>query len=132
MHKALYGTRSGEACWHDKLFDILHQMDFKPSKAGPDIWMKLSKDGTHHEYIAEYVDDLAICMQYPQGFHDTLKEKYRLKLKVLAQSVTTLDVDTPEMKMEPLLQTQENMLEKSLSLMKKCLEKNQRKLEHHW
>ena len=30
MYKAQYGTRSG-ACWHDKLFDILHQMDFKPS-----------------------------------------------------------------------------------------------------
>ena len=40
MHKALYGTRSGGACWHDKLFDILHQIDFKPSKADPDIWMK--------------------------------------------------------------------------------------------
>ena len=22
MHKALYGTRSDGACWHDKLFDI--------------------------------------------------------------------------------------------------------------
>ena len=30
MHKALYGTRSGGACWHDKLFDILHQIGFKP------------------------------------------------------------------------------------------------------
>ena len=37
MYKALYGTRSGGACWHDKLFDILQQMDFKPSKADPDI-----------------------------------------------------------------------------------------------
>ena len=37
MHKALYGTRSGGACWHDKLFDILHQIGFKPSKADPDI-----------------------------------------------------------------------------------------------
>ena len=27
MHKALYGTRSGGACWHDKCFDILHQKD---------------------------------------------------------------------------------------------------------
>ena len=33
MHKALYGTRSGGACWYDKRFDILHQMGFKPSKA---------------------------------------------------------------------------------------------------
>ena len=31
--------------------DILQQMDFKPSKADPDIWMKLSKDGTSHRYV---------------------------------------------------------------------------------
>ena len=58
MYKALYGTRSGGACGHDKLIDILHQMGFKPSKADPDIWMKSSKDGV-------YVDDLAICMKDP-------------------------------------------------------------------
>ena len=29
MDKALYGTRSGGACWHDKCFNILHQMGFK-------------------------------------------------------------------------------------------------------
>ena len=28
MYKALYGTRSGGACWRDKLSDILQQMDF--------------------------------------------------------------------------------------------------------
>ena len=32
MYKALYGTRSGGACWHDKLFDILHHMGFKTSE----------------------------------------------------------------------------------------------------
>ena len=81
MHKALYGTRSGGACWHDKHFDILHQINFKPSKADPDIWMKLSKDGTHYEYIALYVDGIVICMQDSQVFCDTLKEKYKLKVK---------------------------------------------------
>ena len=81
MYKALYGTRSGGACWHDKFFDILNDMGFKPSKADPDIWMKPSKDGSHYEYIAVYVDDLAICMKDPKAFCDTLKEKYKLKLK---------------------------------------------------
>ena len=81
MYKALYGTRSGGACWHDKLFDILHQMGFKPSRADPDIWMKSSKYDSHYEYIAVYVDDLAICMKDPKSFCDTLKEKYKLKLK---------------------------------------------------
>ena len=52
MHKTLYGTRSGGACWHDKLFDILHQIGFKTSKAHPDIWMRSSKEGNHYEYIA--------------------------------------------------------------------------------
>ena len=28
MYKALYVTRSGGACGHDKLLDILQQMDF--------------------------------------------------------------------------------------------------------
>ena len=81
MHKALYATRSGGACWHDKHFDIHHQMGFKPSKAEPDIWMKSSKDDNHYDYIAVYVDDLAICMEDPQAYSDTLKEKYKLKLK---------------------------------------------------
>ena len=81
MYKALYGTRSGGACWHDKFFDILHDMGFKSSRSDPDIWMKSSKDGSHYKYIAVYVDDLAICMKDPKAFCDTLKEKYKLKLK---------------------------------------------------
>ena len=60
--------RSGGACWQDKLFDILQHMDFKPSKASPDIWMRSSKNGTHYEYISIYVDDLAICVKDPQAF----------------------------------------------------------------
>ena len=32
MYKALYGTRSGGACWHDKFFDILHHIGFKTSE----------------------------------------------------------------------------------------------------
>ena len=56
-------------------------MGFKPSRADPDIWMKSSKDASHYEYIAVYVDDLAICMKDPNSFYDTLKEKYKLKLK---------------------------------------------------
>ena len=74
MYKALYGTSSGGACWHDKSFDILHQMGFKPSKADPDIWMISPKDDNHYEYIALYLDDLAICMKNPKAFCDTLKK----------------------------------------------------------
>ena len=52
--KALYGLRSNGARWHDRLYDALPGMGFKPSKADADIWMR--KQGDHYEYIAVYVD----------------------------------------------------------------------------
>ena len=81
MIKALYGTHSGGARWHDRLFDILQELKFKPSKADPDVWMRPEPGGTCYEYIAVYVDDLAIAAKDPQAFCNELKKKYNLKLK---------------------------------------------------
>ena len=81
MVKALYRTRSGGARWHDRLFDILQELKFKPSKADPDVWMRPEPRGTCYEYIAVYVDDLAIAAKDPQAFCNELKKKYNLKLK---------------------------------------------------
>ena len=81
MIKALYGTCSGGARWHDRLFDILQELKFKPSKADPDAWMRPEPQGTCYEYIAVYVDDLAIAAKDPQAFCNELKKKYNLKLK---------------------------------------------------
>ena len=81
MIKALYGTRSGGVRWHDRLFDILQELKFKPSKADPDVWMRPEPGGTCYEYIAVYVDDLAIAAKDPQAFCNELKKKYNLKLK---------------------------------------------------
>ena len=69
----LYTVGSPEY-WHDKFFEILHQMNFKPSRTDPDTWMKYSKDGSHYEYIAVYIDDLAIYMEGPKSFCDKLRE----------------------------------------------------------
>ena len=81
MIKALYGTCSGGARWHDRLFDILQELKFKPSKADPDVWMRPEPGGTCYEYNAVYVDDLAIATNDPQAFCNELKKKYNLKLK---------------------------------------------------
>ena len=35
----------------------------------------------HYEYIARYVDDLAIVSKDPRTIVDTLSERYQLKLK---------------------------------------------------
>ena len=81
MIKALHRTRSGGARWHDRLFDILQELRFKPSKADPDVWMRPEPGGTCYEYIAVYVDDLAIAAKDPQAFCNELKKRYNLKLK---------------------------------------------------
>ena len=67
-------TVNGHECWHNKFYEILHQMGFKPSTTDPGTWMKQSKDGSHHEYIAVYVDDIAIYMEDPKPFCDKLRE----------------------------------------------------------
>ena len=81
IYKALYGTRTGGACWHDKLFDTLQHMGVQPSKADPDIWMKPTDDGQAYEYIAVYVDDHCVASKDPGTIFQTLKNKYKFKLK---------------------------------------------------
>ena len=55
IFKALYGLKSSGKRWHEKLYDTLRGMNFFPSKADSDVWMR-EMDGLY-EYIAVYVDD---------------------------------------------------------------------------
>jgi hypothetical protein len=66
--KAQYGLKSSGKRWHDKLFDVLYDMGFRPSKAEEDIWMR--DMGDHYEYLALYVNDLAIASKNPQAIID--------------------------------------------------------------
>ena len=79
IHKALYGLRSSGARWHDRFSDCLRDEGFAPCKAEPDVWMR-PNNGVY-EYIAVYVDDLAIAMADPQSFVNILESKHKFKLK---------------------------------------------------
>ena len=79
IHKALYGLRSSGARWHDKFADCLRDQNFQQCKAEPDIWMR--ENNGVYEYVAVYVDDLAIAMKNPQEFISVLENKYKFKLK---------------------------------------------------
>jgi hypothetical protein len=79
IYKALYGLRSSGARWHDRFSDCLRAKGFFPCKAEPDIWMRPTSGV--YEYIAVFVDDLAIAMADPQEFVDVLEKKHKLKLK---------------------------------------------------
>ena len=107
MIKALYGTHSGGARWHDRLFDILHELKFKPSKADPDVWMRPEPGGTCYEYIAVYVDDLAIAEKILKHSAMSSRKSTILSSKVLDTLNTILVAHTRKTLMEPYLQIPE-------------------------
>ena len=80
IYKALYGLKSSGRRWHEKLYDTLRSMGFTPSKADGDVWMR--RVNGLYEYIAVYVDDLAIASKNPKEITDELvSPRYKLKLK---------------------------------------------------
>jgi hypothetical protein len=79
IRKALYGLRTSGARWHDRLSDVLRDMGFFPCKAEPDIWIR--KTENRYEYVAVYVDDLAMAMMNPEEFVRTLELKHKFKFK---------------------------------------------------
>ena len=79
IQKALYGLRSSGARWHERLADCLRDEGWTSCRAEPDIWMR--KQGDIYEYIAVYVDDLALAMKNPASFVDILKAKYNFHFK---------------------------------------------------
>ena len=131
MVKALYRTRSGGARWHDRLFDILQELKFKPSKADPDVWMRPEPGGTCYEYIAVYVDDLAIAAKDPQAFWNELKEKYNLKLKGVGPLEYHLGCTYKKDPDGTLAADPRGMSIRFLNLMRGCSTRNQESPGHH-
>ena len=79
ISRALYGLKSSGLRWHERFADVLRSMGFVPSRAENDIWMR--DKGDHYEYIAVYVDDLAIASRDPQAIIDCLVNEHNFKLK---------------------------------------------------
>ena len=73
IHTSLYGLRPSGLRWYERLADCLRDMGFYPYKAEPDIWMR--EKNSLYEYIAVYIDDLAIAAKDPKEITDTLTTK---------------------------------------------------------
>ncbi len=79
IFKALYGLRSSGKRWFERFAECLIEMKFMPCKVEGSVWMR--RVGNLYEYIAVYVDDLAIVSKNPASITDTLQKKYKFKLK---------------------------------------------------
>jgi len=56
----------------------LRGMDFRPSRADPDLWIRKLSDGTY-EYIARFVDDIIAFSKKPMEIMEELKKVYVMK-----------------------------------------------------
>ena len=83
IYKALYGLKSSDLRWSQKIHDIMLYMGFSPSKADPCVWLRKAKCATKYEYVAIYVDHLLIACDCASDFIHTLKRKHNLKIKEL-------------------------------------------------
>ena len=101
MVKALYGTRSGGARWHDRLFDIVQELKFKPSKADPDVWMRPEPGGTCYEYIVFMLMILQLLQKILKHFVMSLRRSTISSSRVLDPLNIILDAHTRKTLMEP-------------------------------
>ena len=67
------------------IHDIIQNMGFHPTKASPCVMMRQNLKTNHCEYIAVYADDLYIASHKPEDTVNTLKIKYKLKIKTDAK-----------------------------------------------
>ena len=74
--------------------DVLRDIGFFPCIAEPDIWIR--KNGELYEYVAVYVDDLAMAMVDPAGFVKTLEENYKFNFKGTGPIAFHLGMDVYE------------------------------------
>ena len=79
VQRALYGLRLSGKMWGERSSDVFRAMGFVQSRTQDDIWMR--NMGDHYEYIARYVDDLAIASRNPKAITDALQQEHGFKLK---------------------------------------------------
>jgi Reverse transcriptase (RNA-dependent DNA polymerase) len=73
-----YGHRTAAATFHAHFASKLRKMDFVPTKADLDLWIRKANDGSN-EYIASYVDDIIVVSKEPMELIGKFKETYSLK-----------------------------------------------------
>jgi hypothetical protein len=82
VRKALYGLKSSGAAFRAFLAKALDDMNYVPSYADPDVWMRpaTKPDGfEYYEYILCYVDDVLCISHNPMKSMKEIKGVFKLK-----------------------------------------------------
>jgi hypothetical protein len=71
IQQALYGLKTSGAAWHAQLTEKLRLMEFSPSLADPDVWLRPASKPSGfacYEYLLVYVDDVLILSHLMRNF----------------------------------------------------------------
>jgi hypothetical protein len=79
---ALYGLKSSGAAFRSKLAGVLHDMNYRPSLADPDVWLRAATKPCGFEYyemVLCYVDDVMVVGHEPGRTIDGIQAVFKLK-----------------------------------------------------
>jgi hypothetical protein len=97
---ALCGLKSSIAAFRSKLAGVLDDLQFKPTLADPDVWIKpgVKPNGyKYYEMVLVYVDDVMVISETPSRTIEGIKSVFKLKGDAAAPPDMCLGV-TLEMK----------------------------------
>ena len=80
--RALYGLKSSGAAFRALLAEALYDLNYKPSPADPDVWLRpaVKPDGfEYYEYVLCYVDDVLCISHDPMRTMKGVQSSFKLK-----------------------------------------------------
>ena len=100
--RAIYGLKSSGASFRSFLAEHLHSMDYRPSLADPDVWMrpaiKPDSKQEYWEYVLTYVDDILAISSNPLATMKQIQSKFKLKNDKIAHPTDYLGAVLGKMK----------------------------------
>ena len=98
--RALYGLKSSGAAFRALLAETLYDLGYFPTKADPDVWIRLAVKSNGFEYYKFflcYVDDILSISHDPQKTMDGIKNTFKLKNDKIEEPEKYLDADLSKM-----------------------------------
>jgi hypothetical protein len=82
IRKALYGLKSSGAAFRAHLSETLYELNYLPTKADPDVWIRpaVKPDGfEYYEITLVYVDDIMSISHDPKATMEGIQATFKLK-----------------------------------------------------
>ena len=98
--RALYGLKSSGAAFRALLAEVLYDMEYRPSYADPDVWMRpgIKSNGFEYwEYVLCYVDDVLSMSDNPLRTMKQIQSKFKLKDDKIEEPTNYLGADLSKM-----------------------------------